>query len=448
MAAREGTSRSRRGRRAASIAAADPRGPAPVSRADARDGSPSWRILDPVRNSFFEIGWLEFELLARWRAQRDADALLAQVAAETPLQPSAEELKDLIDFLATNQLLAPQQRDGAGSPGRRMRESKHAWYLQAAAPLPVLPRCRCCGPTRSSPAPSALTDVFFTRGFVVLVLVLLGLDLYLVSREWYSVTDAMSRMFTPQRVPLLRDRGHASPRSIHELAHAYAARRYGVRVPTMGVAFLVLWPFLYTDTSETWKLADRRKQLVIASAGMASELVLAVFSTLLWALAPEGGAKNVLFVLASTTWVVTLADQPQPVHALRRLFRAVGPARLPQPARARRRLRALVDAQDLLRPGRAAARAGPAPAAARRADRVRLDHVGLPADGVPRHRAARLPHRLQAARHLPDVRRADLVHRPADLAGGRLRLEERAARCRWPGARRSWCWRSSPRWSG
>ena len=26
-----------------------------------RDGSPSWRILDPVRNRFFEIGWLEFE---------------------------------------------------------------------------------------------------------------------------------------------------------------------------------------------------------------------------------------------------------------------------------------------------------------------------------------------------------------------------------------------------
>ncbi|MEO8145610.1 MAG: hypothetical protein ABI654_15480, partial [Betaproteobacteria bacterium] len=33
-----------------------------------RDGSPSWRILDPVRNSFFEIGWLEFEMLSRWSA--------------------------------------------------------------------------------------------------------------------------------------------------------------------------------------------------------------------------------------------------------------------------------------------------------------------------------------------------------------------------------------------
>jgi putative peptide zinc metalloprotease protein len=85
-----------------------------------------------------------------------------------------------------------------------------------------------------------------------------------------------------------------------------------VRVPTLGVAFLILWPYLYTDTGETWKLADRRKQMVIACAGMGAELVLAVFSTLLWALSPEGAAKNVFFVLASTTWVMTLAINLSP----------------------------------------------------------------------------------------------------------------------------------------
>jgi putative peptide zinc metalloprotease protein len=275
-----------------------------------RDGSPSWRILDPVRNSFFEIGWLEFELLARWRSQRDADALRAQVAAETPLRPSEQELKDLIDFLAVNQLLAPKSAMAQQVLGRRVRESKHAWYLQAFHHY-LFFRLPLFRPDRFLARTVALTDVFFTRGFVVLVLVLLGLDLYLVSREWYSVTDAMSRMFTAHAF-LYYAIAVSFSKVVHELAHAYAARRYGVRVPTMGVAFLVMWPFLYTDTSETWKLADRRKQLTIASAGMASELVLAVFSTLLWALAPEGGAKSVLFVLATTTWIVTLAVNLSP----------------------------------------------------------------------------------------------------------------------------------------
>ena len=274
------------------------------------DGSPSWRILDPVRNSFFEIGWLEFELLARWRTQRDGAALLAQVAAETQLKPSPEELQELIEFLAVNQLLAPRSAMAQEVLGRRLRESKHAWYWQVLHHY-LFFRLPLFRPDAFLARTVALTDVFFTRGFIVLVLVLLGLDLHLLSREWYSFTDAMARMFTPQAF-LYYAVAVTFSKVVHELAHAYAARRYGVRVPTMGVAFLVLWPFLYTDTSETWKLADRRKQLVIASAGMGSELVLAVFSTLLWALAPEGGAKNILFVLASTTWVVTLAINLSP----------------------------------------------------------------------------------------------------------------------------------------
>src|SRR5712675_3319161 len=73
--------------------------PGPTS----RDGSPSWRILDPIRNSFFEIGWLEFELLARWREHRDAESLMARVATETTLRPTLEEVQELISFLAHNQ---------------------------------------------------------------------------------------------------------------------------------------------------------------------------------------------------------------------------------------------------------------------------------------------------------------------------------------------------------
>src|SRR5438874_11722153 len=84
------------------------------------DGSPTWRILDPIRNSFFEIGWLEFELLARWKEHRDAASLAARVSAETQLKPSPEEVQELIDFLATNQLLAPNSALAKESLARRM----------------------------------------------------------------------------------------------------------------------------------------------------------------------------------------------------------------------------------------------------------------------------------------------------------------------------------------
>ncbi len=276
----------------------------------ARDGSPSWRIVDPIRNSFFEIGWLEFELLARWTEHGDAESLALRVAAETPLKPTAEEVQDLIDFLAHNQLLAPGSDVAKISLLRRRQESQQSWYMQLLHRY-LFFRVPLWRPDAFLGRTVGLTDIFFTRGFVLLILVLVGLDLYLLSREWYNFTDALGRMLTPHAF-LYYAIAVSFSKVVHELAHAYAARRYGVRVPAMGVAFLVLWPFLYTDTGETWKLADRRKRLVIASAGMGSELALAVLSTLLWALSPEGAARNVFFVLASTTWIVTLAINLSP----------------------------------------------------------------------------------------------------------------------------------------
>jgi putative peptide zinc metalloprotease protein len=276
----------------------------------ARDGSPTWRVLDPVRNSFFEIGWLEFELLARWKDHKDAASLAAQVAAETPISPSIEEVREMIGFLTSNQLLAARSKEARDALARRIKDSKQAWYTELFHHY-LFFRLPLFHPDAFLARTVGLVDVFFTRGFALLVLVLLGIDLYLISREWYSVTDAFSRIFTPAAF-LYYAIAVTFSKVVHELAHAYAARRYGVRVPTIGLAFLVMWPYLYTDTGETWKLGDRRKQLVIACAGMGAELVIAVFSTLLWALSPEGGAKNVFFVLASTTWVMTLVINLSP----------------------------------------------------------------------------------------------------------------------------------------
>ena len=66
-----------------------------------RDGSPAWVIQDPVRNRFFRIGWLEFEMLTRWDAG-SPEALAEQISAQSPLAPSADDVASLVEFLARN----------------------------------------------------------------------------------------------------------------------------------------------------------------------------------------------------------------------------------------------------------------------------------------------------------------------------------------------------------
>ena len=93
---------------------------------------------------------------------------------------------------------------------------------------------------------------------------------------------------------------------IHEMGHALTAKRYGCRVPSMGIALLVLWPVLYTDVTETWKLVSRRQRLAVGLAGVTAELVFAVFATLAWSFLPDGPVRGAAFILATTSWIATL----------------------------------------------------------------------------------------------------------------------------------------------
>ena len=99
---------------------------------------------------------------------------------------------------------------------------------------------------------------------------------------------------------------------VHELGHAYVAKSFGCRVPTMGVALLVMLPVLYTDVSDSWRLSSRRQRMAIGVAGVTAELGLALIATFLWSFLPDGPLRSAAFLVATTTWVSTLAINLSP----------------------------------------------------------------------------------------------------------------------------------------
>jgi putative peptide zinc metalloprotease protein len=107
--------------------------------------------------------------------------------------------------------------------------------------------------------------------------------------------------------------GLSAVKIIHELGHAYTATRYGCRVPTMGVSFLVMFPVLYTDTTGAWRLTSRKQRLAIDCAGVIAELMVASISTLVWVMLPEGSVRSIFFVLASSSWIMSLAVNLNPL---------------------------------------------------------------------------------------------------------------------------------------
>lgn len=273
------------------------------------DGSPAWLIQDPVRNRFFRIGWLDFELLVNW-SLNDAQGVIEAVNEQTTLRATPDDLKQLITFLGTSELLRldhPVQVDHVHAMQSKRKPSVLQWllhnYLFFRIPL-VRPQ-RWLAQT----APYLAWLRAPATAWVIVMLSVMGL--YLVSRQWDTFTHTFVDQLSWNGV-VGYTLALAFAKAAHELGHAYAATHHGVRVAHMGVAFLVMFPMLYTDTSESWRLTQPRHRLSIAAAGIVVELAIAGLATLAWALTPDGSLRNALFFLATTSWILTLAVNASP----------------------------------------------------------------------------------------------------------------------------------------
>jgi putative peptide zinc metalloprotease protein len=238
------------------------------------------------------------------------ESIAAAVNHETTLRPDAADVEAVARFLVENQLVKPS---GGGSSREfaerltRMRGNWQSWLLHHY----LFFRIPLVRPDRWLDRWMGRVALFYSRGFVQLTLLALAVGVVEVYRDWGRFSATLMDTFSWNGL-LGYGAALAGIKVLHELGHAFTAKRYGCRVPAMGVAFLVMFPVAYTDTNEVWKLSQRHQRLRVAAAGVVTELVVAAWATLAWGLLPEGIPKSIAFMLATTTWVATLAINTSP----------------------------------------------------------------------------------------------------------------------------------------
>lgn len=272
-----------------------------------RDGEPAWVIQDPVSNRFYSIGWLEYECLLRWPG--DPARIAADISRATPMVVSAELVQEFVQFLEQNRLLRPSAegldklRQQANAPG--WREWK--WWLKNY----LFVRVPLVRPDRALNRMLPWVEPLFTRTALFLLICATLLGVALVLRQWDVFTHSVMDLVSPAGIV-----GFALAlvlsKTLHEMGHALVATRQGLRVAHMGVAFVVMWPMLYTDTGESWRLRTHKQRLAISVAGVSTELALAGLATLAWALLDDGTLRQAMLYLATTGWVLSLALNVSP----------------------------------------------------------------------------------------------------------------------------------------
>ncbi len=271
-------------------------------------GQPGWKLFDPLKNRFYQLDWLSFEILSRWHYGEPA-LVLDAIRRQTTLQVAEDDLTALYQFLQTHELLQLPPGQHADSLARYQRQQGTigSWLLHNYLffRLPLL------RPDAVVSRLAACSELFFSPRFYWLTLLVGLFSLWHVGQRWDAYSSTLIDMFSLQGL-LYYGLAITFVKIAHEFGHAICAKRFGCHIPTMGLAFLVLWPVAYTDTNDVWRLPDKRQRLLVSSAGIITELSIAVWATLCWLWLPDGGLRMVAFLLSSTTWISTLLINASP----------------------------------------------------------------------------------------------------------------------------------------
>ncbi|PXW89760.1 putative peptide zinc metalloprotease protein [Nitrosomonas sp. Nm84] len=270
---------------------------------NAHDGSATWTLYDPVNNRFYRISILIHHMLSRWSIN-NGQQIIDQIANETVFKPTQEDIATLINFLQRNQLTNQSHAQPASEYLAQHRKADTNLWKKIAHQY-LFFRIPLFQPDAFLNRTYPFVKQLFSATFLSFAILIGIAGLYLVSRQWDVFANTFLHFFSLQGI-LVYAIALIGVKTIHELGHMYTAKHYGCRVPSMGLAFMVMVPMIYSDMSDTWRLYSKKQRIHVAAAGILNELLMAGICLFIWAFLPEGILRSVCFVIATTSLISSL----------------------------------------------------------------------------------------------------------------------------------------------
>tara|TARA_R110002049_G_scaffold27321_2_gene94307 strand:- start:545200 stop:547380 length:2181 start_codon:yes stop_codon:yes gene_type:complete len=287
---------------------------------------------------YFRFGAEEYHVAALIDGTRDVSEIHSQLLTDG-IGWSPEELVEFIGKLSQHKILVP--RAPGADPASANVTGEPA---TGAGPLPESPESSAAN--RDAAATSQSDSKALLQSFTAALSMLISQRIPLLNGQriaakfessfgrffsapgmavWFVlVTSAMlvvyghrdafhsevRKMFDPGIWPILIGIWLVA-KVVHEIGHAVAAHRLGVRVGPMGIMFFLFAPLAYVDVTDAWKLRSRMRRVQIALAGVYLELAIASVAAWAWWLLPSGLLRHLsaqVFLVAGPATLLVNAN--------------------------------------------------------------------------------------------------------------------------------------------
>ncbi len=267
-------------------------------------GEPWFVVGDPYRNQYYRLRPAAYYFLARLDGKRTVEEVWKEMLDRDPeATPGQQEIIQALSQLYQANLLASEHPSDSAQLFARMRKRQfrkigmqimHFLFIRIPMwdPDPFLNRLR----------PLAKLLVRPSVGILWLAVVMLGIKV--VIDHFDDLWAQGQGLLAPGNlIPLYLC--WAIVKFLHECGHGLVCKRYGGEVHTMGIMLLVFMPIPYVDASSAWAFRERKRRVLVGSAGMLVELFCAAIAAFIWTSTGSGTvnqlAYNVMFLASVST---------------------------------------------------------------------------------------------------------------------------------------------------
>jgi putative peptide zinc metalloprotease protein len=272
-----------------------------------------WYLLVNAANTRqFRINHRAYDFLGRCDGSRTVQAiwddLLEQLRDDAPTQG---EVIETLTELERQDLLAHDGPVDARTLVRRRDERAQKKAQRFVNPLAL--RVPLGDPSAVLARVAAAPMLLFNRVTLALWLAAIVVAALVAAPQWRSMTaHAAEYMGTPRYLalawlvfPFLK--------TLHELAHALAVRRWGGEVHEAGFTLFVLVPAPYVDASAASAFPYRYQRFIVGAAGMMVELAVAALALMVWTSVEPGLVRDLAFVTMFIASVSTVMFNGNPL---------------------------------------------------------------------------------------------------------------------------------------
>lgn len=201
--------------------------------------------------------------------------------------PTQDDVIGLVSKLFRANVLHSDTLPDMEALGRR-RQLLERQKLMQKIKSPLALRLPLLDPEKFLDKTSHLIAPLFSRWMGVLWVLVIGLGLLLAAVNWSELTSNLSDRVLVVENLLLIALIYPVVKTIHELGHAYAVKRWGGEVHEIGVMFLVFFPVPYVDASAATAFRNKYQRMLVGAIGIMVEGFVAALAMVVWTLAEPG----------------------------------------------------------------------------------------------------------------------------------------------------------------